>query len=304
MKVIAYTNNGFENLTSPIKHVVKHVPESIFKIAPERSSDVLCKYLPLSLAVPDIAEWECKINLIEHEIRISRGLIEMLWCAAYGYYVFYTKHVANMSFYRNRVAIDVTKDAEVDAGLKLLAWAYNNSLLDNPVDEWPAGAPEPSHELHSESFVSVANELCLCATATLLHHELAHLILHKEQYGNLIELERDVDYAAVDWILDNNFDQTDKRFIKRAMGIAIAYEVLTAHELYRGRSSADKHPPSYDRLVNNLARHITDDHHLVWAFTCTMLTLHFNRANIPLPTEEFESFRGVVDAYADILSKR
>ncbi len=304
MAITAYCNQGYEKLTSPIKYVIRFLPHALANIAPEKYNELITHYMPLRLVADDTHIWKCCVDTKNREIKISRGLIEMLWCASYAYYLFYSKHVVGMSFFENRVAIDIQSDREVDQALQLLAWAYDRSTGLRQDVEWPPESPAPSENMPLGSFEAVASELCLCAVAVLLHHELAHLNFQEDQFDTTVLLERNVDYAAIDWILGSCENERSAQFIKRSFGIAVAFEVLTAHDIYRGSFTDLTHPSSYDRLINNLDRYITDPNHITWAFTCAMLTLHFNRAQIQLPLEEFASFRECVNAFADILSRK
>lgn len=187
--------------------------------------------------------------------------------------------------------------------MKLLKWAYDSWIKKDSQTPWPDNLPKPVIQPQKGTMESVADELSLCATAAYLHHELAHIRLNHTG-DSTIEQEREADYAKADWILDHGLPLTDYKFIKRALGIAVALEVLTAYGIYTNKFGGKTHPCSYDRLVNTVSKHVTDSNHIVWAVIAVTLKLHLDNRKVQTPDVEYENFMECVNAYADLMSRQ
>ena len=169
---------------------------------------------------------------------------------------------------------------------------------------WPATLLRPRENCERGSAENAADELALCATAYVIHHELAHHRLGHvaTQYGpSSIEQERDADYAAAEWIL-GKLSTTDPRFTKRALGVATALSLLTAHGIHTGHHGGETHPRSFDRLVNTLGQVLSDDYDRVWGFVVGIVNLHLNGVGIVPPAVVHDSFKSCVDSYVELLA--
>lgn len=288
-------------MVSPIRFVMMHIHEALVNIAPERQVQFQKEFSDFSLEYLDTGEFICDVNVSARHIRLSRQVVELLWAISFGYITFYTK-VIQVHKPTTKQVFDLTQDPEVARSMKLLKWAYENWANPKNQTPWPADLPKPIEQPKSGSMENIADELALCAVASYLHHELAHIRLNHQGVSSIDE-ERAADYAMADWILDHNLPLTDYRFIKRALGIAVAMEALTAYGIYTGRFGGTTHPRSYDRLVNTISRYVTDPNHVVWAVLVSTLKLHLDNRNIATPDVVYDNFKECVNAYADILSR-
>lgn len=292
-------NESLKNMDSPIRFVMHHIHEAIVNIAPERKKEFEKEHHTFDMEYIDTYEWICNSTPKKKKIRLSRRVVEMLWAASYAYMTFYTKVVQVVKPTKKQY-IDLTQHKEVADAMRLLKWAYENFINkeDNP---WPDGLPHPNENPPKGSMENVADELSLCAVSYLIHHELAHIRLQHDE--STIETEREADYAASDWIVFQDLPETDDKFIKRTLGIAIAFEVMTAYGIYTGKHGGSTHPYSYDRLINTLHRYISDDDHVVWALLVSTIKLHLDNKKLETPDRVFETFYECVNTYADIISR-
>ena len=288
-------------MKSPIAHAMKFLHRALVNIAPEREQEFDDAYAYFHLEYVDSAKWICHVDPRKRFIRLSRRVVEVTWCASYAYMVFYLKKIQGQRVHEAR-EIDLHSDQELSAAMQLLSWAYEN-WLNNEDTPWPDHLPQPEESPIKGSFKQVADELCLCAMAYILHHELAHIRLNHSPEEKSTETERDADYAAADWIMHPSLAEYDPKFVKRALGIAVALEVLTSRGIYTGAFADDSHPPSYDRLVHTLRRFIDDPNHVVWGVVVATLKLHLDNACIPLPDAAYDCFLDCVEDYANALSR-
>jgi hypothetical protein len=200
-----------------------------------------------------------------------------------------------------KTEINLHEDLEVKNAMRLLKWIYE-SWLNNENTPWPDDLPKPIENPRKGIMENVADELCLCSIAYLIHHELAHIRLHHSG-GSNIDIEKEADAEATDWLLNHSLDEWDYKFIKRALGIAVAFEVLTARGIYTRKFGGITHPYSYDRLFQNLDKYINDPQHIVWALIASTLKLHLDNKNIKTPEVVYADFKECVNSYIDLLSR-
>lgn len=98
--------------------------------------------------------------------------------------------------------------------------------------------------------------------------------------------EQEADMAAAHWMLDG-MNQEDERFVKRALGVALASSWLASLAVYVPQDKRD-HPPSVDRLYKVINRYVPDPNHVVWAFVSTIL-----RANMEARKMDYDKQREV-----------
>lgn len=290
-----------DSMESPIRHVMYHIHEAIVNIAPERISEFDEKYPELVIVYLDSPDWTCEVIPNYKYFRLSRRVMEVLWCAAYGYMTFYQKIIQG-NYGKSQEIISLHEDDEVKAAMNLLKWAFEN-WLKNEDAPWPDDLPRPVKSPKTGTMENVADELSLCAAAFYLHHELSHLRLKEEEFEDSIALEEQADFQAADWILNNDLDETDDKFIKRAMGIALGLEVMTAESIYSGFFGGIDHPRTYDRLINTLRNHIEDENHIVWGVVISTLKLHLDNMNIATPSIVYDSFLQGIESYANLLGE-
>jgi hypothetical protein len=289
-----------DTMQHPIRYVMSHIHKALVNIAPENKERFDTEYPDFILEYIDTANWILKVDTATKHIKISRRVAEIFWAVSYGYITFYTKAIQGKKIIK-KTEINLHEDEEISKAISLIKWIYESWLNkeDNP---WPEDLPKPIENSQKGIMENVADELCLCSIAYLIHHELAHIKLLHSGNSN-IELEKEADSEATDWLLNHSLDEWDYKFIKRALGIAVAFEVITARGIYTGDFGGVTHPYSYDRLYQNLDNYIHDPLHIVWSLLASTLKLHLDNKNIPTPEISYENFKECVNNYIDILSK-
>ena len=293
-------NTSLTVMTSPIKHVMATLHLAIVNIAPERSSEFDSTYNCFSLEYLNTPEWKCSVIPERRHILLSRRVVEVTWCASYAYVLFYIKEIQGKDF-RSARKIDLHSNPEVHKAMQLLSWAYNNWLHDEDI-LWPETLPRPIDNANQGSSLWLADEFCKCSMAYMLHHELAHIRLKHNPAKHTIFEEREADYSAAEWIMHPSLRDDDPKFVKRAIGIAIALEVMTSYGIYTGEFGGTTHPPSYDRLIHTLRRFIHDDNHFVWVVVVATMKLHLDSAGTQTPDTEYKSCVDCAEDYANILA--
>ena len=293
-----------QDMDSPIRHVMNHVHEAIEKIAPERRGTFARDYDEFILEYLDDFRWICEVDVANKRIRLSRKVMEVLWAASFAYFRLY---LAIQERFGGRVSvsaeIEFAHEVHLKEAVDLLQWGFS-SWLNHSGAPWPPHLPKPISDPVRASDENMADELSLCAIAFILHHELAHIRLHHFGASEL-DSERDADNCANDWVLGQIDDETDSKFVKRALGVATALAVLVAKGIHTQAYGDPSHPRSFDRLMHALDRHIRDPNHPAWEFVTAVLKLHLDNAahGAEIPDRPFESMRECVDAYVDALSR-
>jgi hypothetical protein len=254
----------------------------------------------LKLDITDESNWVFCIIRSERKISVSRGAAELLWCASYAYVELYTR-IAQTRAVGGPLSLNLRDDARTARAARLLQWAFEIRVRATEAP-WPSDLPRPIEEPPKGSPENVADELALVAAAYLLHHELAHDYLKHAEFGDdvQVEQEKDADHFATDWLL-KGLPETDDRFLKRALGVATAWAMLTAVRIHEGSFDEKRHPRSFDRLVHTLDRYVRDPYHLVWAYVIAVLKLHIDNAKtIVVPDDRvYESFRECLEEYVE-----
>lgn len=295
-----FTGVDPSNIVSPIKYVMKYIPEAIINIAPERKDEFEKLYPDLCIEYFDDYRWQFNVNVESKHIYLSTKAIEIMWCAAYAYMLIYTKHASNRLINKKKELI-FSEDIETENAVKLLRWAYE-TWINEEEQPWPEDLPQPILDAKKGSMENVADELCIGSIAFMIHHELAHIRLkHDPQYIGT-EQESEADSAATAWVLEDFDDANDPKFVKRSICAAIALSVIASKEVHTKNFGGDKHPPGYDRIINSLSLFINDDYHVVWAIISITLKIHLDVENIETPEVIYNSFLNCINAYANALS--
>ena len=286
-------------MESPIRFVMSHIHEAIVNIAPENKERFDNEYPDFILEYFDTDKWILEVDASKH-ISLSRRVVEIYWAVAYGYITFYTKIVQGKKIIQETEK-NLHEDSEVKNAMLLLTWIYE-SWLNNVDSPWPIDLPRPLENPKKGIMENVADELCLCSIAYLIHHELAHVRL-QHSGSSTIDIEKEADAEATDWLLNHSLDEWDYKFIKRALGIAVAFEVLTAKGIYTKTFDGITHPYSYNRLYHSLDKYINDPQHVVWALIASTLKLHLDNQKIDTPKIIYKDFKECVNSYMDLLSE-
>lgn len=291
-------------MQSPIRHLMQdNLPVSVFTIAPERKTEFDVSLDNFDLIYTNEGRWKFCADPFSREIFVSRGAVELIWCASLAHFLFYTRLIQNKKFDRP-VEIDPHSDEGVSNALKLLAWAINCQLRNDNSDDWPANLPSPLKVPAKESDEHVADELCLVSCAFLLHHELAHIRLqHSAGVNDALSLsqEKEADIAAAEWVLDG-IDADSPMFVKRMLGIVQAFLLATAVGLYGGNLGGNSHPFSYDRLTSLLNRFLGRANHFTKGIVFAVLDLHFQNSGRQLTKQAFADQEEALEAICDQLA--
>jgi hypothetical protein len=298
-----------ETLVSPLKDLLPLVPGSMVNVAPERRDQLVAELQGVEFRIIPDRRWVAHYQPAERLITLSFRVVELLWCVAYAYIVLFEDVYATRSP-DDRAVVDLTAAPVVREAMTLLHWALQD-WLDNAETAVPA-LPNRTPRLLG-SHAAVADELCLIATAFILHHELAHHRLKHEpvppntQDEALLALslgqERDADAEAADWIL-SGVEFESRFFTKRAAGSSVALMAIAAYGIHSQRHGGQTHPRRFDRLFNTLDRYAAaDPNHPAWVFATVALKLHLDQSDYAVPAVEYESFRECISAYVDVIAE-
>ncbi|MGA3143155.1 MAG: phage exclusion protein Lit family protein [Verrucomicrobiota bacterium] len=292
-------------MKSPIRFLInKHVGDSVFKIALEHEKEFGTTLSNFNLIYLGQRPWEFCVNPQTRKIYVSRGAIELIWCASLAHLLFYERLIQGKRFDKP-TQIDPQSDPIVRDAMELLRWSLNCQLNGDNNDDWPLHLPRPIEVASKESNENFADELCLVSCAFFLHHELAHLRLgHNERVNDEVSIkqEQDADIAAAKWILDG-IETTDPKFVKRMLGIVQAFLIVTSIGLYSGHLGGDTHPYSYARLKSVLNRFQSPHSHDIKAFAFAVLDLHFQNSGRRLKKPKFDDFDQALEAICNQLAE-
>jgi hypothetical protein len=289
------------NRLSPIQHLYKHLIPALGNIALEKAKELqglLDEHKITFVFDEQSKEMVFFANHADNSITIGLYALERLWARAYAYislYEFMTKKLLQDPTVTN---FDLN-DPAVRPGMDLLRWAVDVEARlrrPDPGDVcWPGGLPRPVPDAAKNSLENAADELFLCAIASILHHEVGHIRLKhdprtlpkptvgvkpeddakvKEADAILLGWEKEADAWSRDWLLEG-LDQEDERFLKRVLGTALGYLWLASRNVYTGQWLRRHHPPAWDRIYHNIKQHIPDNPgHPIWLFVAYVLQLH------------------------------
>jgi hypothetical protein len=305
------------DMANPIRVLLDHFIPALERVAPERARELEAAITNpgVTFAIEETDEpFLFSANPTTKRIRAGVGCLGRLWATAYAYYCFYTGvrdvKLENVSARE----LDLKQGDRMTMASRLLEWtvAAEQAIADAkkkkqpiPAIPWPDGLPRPSAHPVPESDEHVADELFLAAGAFILHHELAHLRLgHKlsDDSEEMRRLEYEADMEAARWLLQG-LDEADDRFLKRAIGIALALAWMTSLAVFIPEDS-ESHPPSCDRLYRTLDNFVHDPDHLVWAFADTILRANLEARHADYDEDrEATSFKDDVEYCIEILRK-
>jgi hypothetical protein len=282
-----------------------HLPNSVFAIAPERRGEFDTALNDFDLIYEPQRKWKfcAHPERTPPEVRVSRGAVELIWCASLAHFLFYTRMIQRKKFHQP-TEIDPHSEPAVNNALLLLSWAIKCQKENDEADDWPTGLPCPLQSPPREADESVADELCLVSCAYFLHHELAHIRLHHSSgVNNALSLsqEKEADIAAAEWVLDG-IDVDSPMFVKRMLGIVQGFLLTTAMGLYGGNLGGNSHPFSYDRLTSLLNRFLGKANHVTKGIAFAVLNLHFSNSGRKLTRQVFADPEEALEALCNQLA--
>jgi len=295
-------------MSNPIHILLDHFFASLAGIAPEKAEE-LRKQIEeggISFVVEETEEpFFFRAHPHKRTITAGVGCLGRLWATAFGYFCLYTTVAAAKQQNLDVRELDLKQDERIRKASTLLEWTLHVEMQicdakrakkPLPRIDWPNDLPKPILNPRHESDEHVADELFLCAGAYILHHELAHLRLGQKPTADAEEmrqLETEADEAAANWLLDG-LDEGDPRFLKRALGVALALSWLASLAVFVPEDH-EHHPPSCDRLFRIIDRFVKDPNHLVWAFVGTIL-----RANLEARRMDYDKEREATSFKDDV----
>jgi hypothetical protein len=296
-----------EKIESPLRDMEELIPASLINVVPERREETKRSLAGVSLVIQNDREWVAHYSYTpdDPKIRISIRTVETLWCLAYAYVVLLDEVFAKRAP-DDRTPADLNNPPLVKDAMGLLRWALQD-WLDAQQEPLPEHLMPKRLPRQLGSSAAVADELCLCAVAFILHHELAHHRLKHGSHGipkeaaDSIDMERDADLEAVDWIL-SGVDPDSRFFTKRAAGIAVALVGMTGRGVHSGKQDSKTHPRNFDRLLGALKRYDLDPNAPAWIFSTIALKLHLDNSDLKLPAHEFESYKDCLESYVELLA--
>jgi Peptidase U49 len=295
-------------IVSPLEDLLPLVPAALINAAPERR-DALIAELQGSVEFEIVAErrFIAHYHPGNRRITISFRVVELLWCVAYAYVVLFEDVYATRSA-ADATPVDLTADPIVRGAMELLRWALQD-WVDRAASPIPALPVRLPRKLGSHT--SVADELCLIAVASILHHELGHHRLKHEGIPRdtkderllalSVEQEKQADGEAADWLL-SMIEPNGLFFTKRAAGLIVALMAIAAYGIHTEQHDGRHHPRRFERLFNSLDRYVRDPNHAAWVFATVALKLHLDHSGYKVPVKEYETFRDCISAYLDVIA--
>lgn len=322
-------------MPSPLEHLYRFIVPSLERVAPERARELqhLIDELEVTFVFDDISpKMVFKSDHADNSIKIGLRALERLWVRAYAYIYLY-EHITKLQLEDVTARdFDLTKDPNLANAMTLLAWAVDveRRLTEagehgDPGDvNWPCCYPRPPISPPAGSLENAADELFLCALAAVLHHEMGHLarkhdprdlpqrdhlIIKPEEDPAQIEADRintarekEADAWSAEWLLDG-LDPSDDRFLKRIIGTSLGYLWSATRSIHTGYWLSNNHPPSWDRLYQNLKQYVHTDTHPIWLFVAYILQLHLQAIGEDPTVNEVECGEQWVNVLLDMVSK-
>ena len=304
-------------MKSPIHILLDHFFASLAAIAPEKADDLKREIEDhgVSFVIEDTEKpFFFFTNPKTKTITAGVGCLGRLWATAYGYFCLYQAVADARSRNADVRELNLKAHERLKKASTLLEWTVHvevelagarKAKQPTPQFDWPSDLPKPIPNPAYASDEHVADELFLCAAAYILHHELAHIRLdHKPSSDSdkMRKLEEQADEAAAKWIL-GGLDESDPRFLKRALGVALALSWLASLAVFVPEDQK-RHPPSCERLFAIIEMFVKDSNHLVWAFVGTVLRANLEaRSMIYDKNREATSFKDDVQYCIGVFKK-
>lgn len=283
---------------SPVAPLVDAMPHALARVAPERQEEIATLLDDLTLEITDDPGFVCRASSSGRLIEVSTGVLEVLWCQAYGAYVFYQRELAGVQPNGDEEPI---RDPEALRALRLYRWALLR-MLGTPVEAWPDDLPRPTTASDEDSAERVADEVALVGLGYLLLHELAHVVLLHVPGSDSVLMEQDADNWAADRVLGDS-EMAERAVAKRSVGVALALLLIVAVGIHGGSFGGRTHPRSFDRLFNALAHRIPAGAETAWAMVVALLSLHMTAKRIKVPRGPFDTFAETADSMISALAE-
>jgi Peptidase U49 len=292
-----------EKLDSPIRGLLKNFATSPFKIAPERQDelDQLVKKHHLRIWIDATTDlFNVHISELLRRVSIPLSALERLWAYAYCYSLFFDLAQPEA---QGRV-IDLRAAEDTDRVRRLMVWA-NNAEITGKSDKWPENTPRPDQN-ESDPSLKPANQIFLMMSGFILLHEVAHLRLGHCEHPAVsadesIASEFAADRWAAEWVLAHwqKYNNGERVFIQRTVGIAFALAAIGGIELYTPKHGTRTHPNAAARLLDFLDRwvphgseNVLPARQAAWKVAPSVLHVHLLKlGKITDPSAHYPTFR-------------
>ncbi len=252
----------------------------------------------------DEDKWVCVAMPSFNHVRISRGVVELVWVISYSHILLYTEIVEGKRFFGGKNNFKFSDNPLTKTAVDLLKMSLENWF--NPTHPYSDIWKEKSINVTEESdddYIKPANEMTRLVLSFYLYHEFGHLMMHRNEKDS-IKAEKEADDFATAWFLDQSFDEDKEKRNKFALAVSLAFEILMIRCIHTGKCEDDEHPHSIDRMIDNIEKYIEDDDLYVWAFLCFTFKLHLDAAKITTPEKVYEDHRDCFYEYIRILRER
>lgn len=280
---------------SPILTLENAIAGSAFRIAPERESE-LAEWRDLNglaIVLADSPNLNISVCLSKREITINIASLEFLWASAHAHLMLYDEYCKAQR--QGNQQFDTGGNPRTRNALNLLTWATNN-LLTQGAEPWPSTLPYPVQFPTQRSDVHVTNELFLCETAWIIHHEIAHIRLDHQPVITIrsIDEEKEADISATKWILDKSLAPQESR--KRTFGIAAAILALQGINNPTQFNVLQTHPNTFERIDYCLTEADVPEDDEVYAFSSVIMQIQLAYKGVDAKFES-GSFKDMFSEY-------
>jgi len=282
-------------MRSPIITLFNAIASSPYRIAPERAAE-LQKFdvlNPMELKFTDDVGFTFGVKVKENVISTNVVTLEYLWASIHAHLVFYDEYTN-----AQREGVEYFDSGKIErcrVALDLAKWAATN-IKNNKKVQWPKNQPKPEQYPEPNSDIHVANEAFLCATAWIIHHEIAHVRLDHQPFVSVLSVqeEKDADISATRWILEKCTDKDE--VTKRVLGIAAAILSIQSIEESGDFDIFETHPRAFVRIDYILNQTAIEQNDLIYAFAAIIFQMQLTYKGVSV-AHEGESFRDMLSEY-------
>lgn len=274
---------------TPISELFNAIAASPFRVAPEAATVLEEEIAKLKITLEFTGDPKIYADHVVSEAKVRLGVpfLSALWTAAYAYIVAY--HEYQIAQRKGERYLALGERPRVASAYRLYRSA-RDAVASREQFHWPQGASKPLRYPFEHSDGYKANELFLVAISWIIHHEVAHARL-KHDVWTLASITEEVaaDKSATITICAGEAD--NQRLHKRAMGVCAAIVFLLALDLQAGRTTTTTHPPSFERLLNNLDLTGLDEDQMIYDFAFVLVDIHVAERGINGDIDRNGTFR-------------
>ncbi len=238
---------------------------------------------------------------------MSRGAVELIWCASLAHFLFFYRLIQGKDFTEHR-EIDPHSDPDVDKALQLLHWALKNTLKPEEATEWPRRLPTgsgraPRSRLRSGLggilCASLLAELC----CTMNWHISLWATLEPRMMAGTLSRKQTLTTLLFDWLL-GKVDMDSNEFKGRILGLVQATVLTTALKMY-GKKLAEEPLIHFltIRISSVVNRFKTDDRHTAKDMAYAILELHFVNSKRTWNSGSFKNSGEALEALCNRLAE-